>query len=77
MEQSQLHRITFDPNIRSGKPIIRGLRYTVHDVLEWLASGMTYEEILIDFPDLQREDIFACLEYAAKITELKVVRVNE
>ncbi len=57
--------ITIEPGKRSGKPCIRGIRITVYDVLSYLASGMTQEEILIDFPDLTREDILACLSYAA------------
>jgi uncharacterized protein (DUF433 family) len=57
--------ITIDPNIRSGKPCIRSLRITVYDVLSYLAAGMSIEEILDDFPSLQREDILACLSYAA------------
>jgi uncharacterized protein (DUF433 family) len=57
--------ITAEPGKRSGKPCIRGLRITVHDVLEYLASGMTHEEILRDFSYLTEEDIRACLAYAA------------
>ncbi len=57
--------ITIEPDQRSGKPCIRGLRITVQDVLEYLASGMTEEEILDDFPDLTSEDIKACLAFAA------------
>jgi len=57
--------ITVDPAIRSGKPCIRGMRITVYDVLEYLASGMTVEQILADFPCLTEEDIRACLRYAA------------
>lgn len=57
--------ITIDPEKRSGKPCIRDLRITVYDVLEYLASGMSEEEILKDFPDLTREDIRACLAFAA------------
>ena len=57
--------ITIDPQKRSGQPCIRGLRMTVGDVLDYLASGMTTQEILIDFPDLTAEDIRACLAYAA------------
>jgi uncharacterized protein (DUF433 family) len=57
--------ITIEPGKRSGKACIRGLRITVRDVLEYLASGMTIEEILSDFPDLTAEDIRACLAYAA------------
>ena len=57
--------ITIEPGKRSGKPCIRGLRITVYDVLEYLASGMTTDEILSDFPDLTRDDIRACLAFAA------------
>ena len=57
--------ITIEPGKRGGKPCIRGMRVTVYDVLEYLASGMTTEEILRDFPYLTGEDIKACLEYAA------------
>lgn len=57
--------ITIEPGKRGGKPCIRGMRVTVYDVLEYLASGMTTEEILKDFPYLTGEDIKACLEYAA------------
>jgi uncharacterized protein (DUF433 family) len=59
------HLITLDPAKRSGQPCIRDLRMTVQDVLEYLASGMSVEEILADFPDLTHEDIRACLAYAA------------
>ncbi|MCY4625626.1 MAG: DUF433 domain-containing protein [Chloroflexi bacterium] len=57
--------ITIEPDKRGGKPCIRGLRITVYDVLEYLASGMSEDEILADFPDLHREDIRACLAFAA------------
>ena len=57
--------VTFEPGKRGGKPCIRGMRITVHDVLSYLAAGMTQEEILDDFPYLTREDIQACLSYAA------------
>jgi uncharacterized protein (DUF433 family) len=57
--------ITIDPAKRSGKPCVRGLRITVTDVLEYLASGMSISEILADFPDLTEEDIRACLAFAA------------
>mgnify|MGYP002621649410 CR=1 FL=1 len=57
--------ITIEPGKRSGKPCIRGMRITVYDVLSYLAAGMTNEEILDDFPDLTKEDILACLAYAA------------
>lgn len=57
--------ITVEPGKRSGKPCIRGLRITVYDVLEYLAAGMTEDEILADFSELTREDIKACLAFAA------------
>lgn len=57
--------ITINPNIRFGKPCIRGQRITVYDVLGWLASGMTVKDILTDYPELTEEDIKACLAYAA------------
>ena len=58
-------RITVESGKRSGKPCVRGLRITVSDVLEYLASGMTEDEILEGFPDLERADIRACLAFAA------------
>ena len=58
-------RITIEPGKRGGKPCIRGMRITVYDVLSYLASGMTPEQILADFPYLTKEDILACLSYAA------------
>ena len=58
--------ITIEPGKRGGKPCIRGMRITVYDVLDYLASGMTFQEILDDFPYLTEEDILACLSYAAE-----------
>ena len=58
-------RIVLDPEVRFGKPIVRGTRVTVGDVLSYLAAGMSEDEILADFPYLAREDIRACLAYAA------------
>ncbi|MBI3898350.1 MAG: DUF433 domain-containing protein [Gammaproteobacteria bacterium] len=57
--------ITLEPGKRAGKPCIRGLRITVQDVLAWLADGMTPEQIVSDYPELSRDDILACLAYAA------------
>ena len=57
--------ITIEPGKRGGKPCIRGMRITVYDVLDYLASGMSQEEILHDFPELTRDDILACLAFAA------------
>ncbi|MGH7572403.1 MAG: DUF433 domain-containing protein [Gemmatimonadota bacterium] len=58
-------RITIEPGKRSGKPCIRGLRITVYDILDYLAGGMSEDDILADFPDLEREDIRAALAFAA------------
>lgn len=71
MQEELLNRITIDPNICHGKPTIRGLRYPIDNMLELLASGMTIEELLEDYPDLEREDFLACLQYAAKLTKIK------
>jgi uncharacterized protein (DUF433 family) len=60
-------RITIEPGKRSGQPCIRGLRITVWDVLSWLAGGMTEQEILEDFPELEREDFLAVYEFAARV----------
>ncbi len=64
-------RITIDPQICHGKPCIRGLRYPVTTILELLASGMSHQEILADYPDLEEEDIRASLTYAAKLSDVK------
>ena len=64
-------RITTDPNICHGKPCIRGLRYPVEMILELLSSGMTSEEILADYEDLEREDILAALSFAARLSQVK------
>lgn len=68
-----LTRITIDPQICHGKPCIRGLRYPVEMILELLASGMTTEEILADYEDLDSEDVFATLQYAAQLSRIKGV----
>lgn len=67
-------RITIEPGKRGGKPCIRGMRITVYDVLEYLASGMSHEQILSDLPDLEPDDILACLQFAAD-REKKLVKV--
>lgn len=58
--------IAIESGKRGGKPCIRGLRISVQDVLEWLANGMTLEEIILDYPELTKADIYACLSYAAE-----------
>jgi uncharacterized protein (DUF433 family) len=64
-------RITINPDICHGKPCIRGLRYPVEGVLEWLAGGMSIDDILADYEDLEREDILAVLSYAARLAHVK------
>ena len=67
-------RIAIDPAVRSGKPCIKGTRITVYDILEYLASGMSEDEILADFPYLTRDDIRACIAFAAD-RERKLVSI--
>ena len=66
-----LKRITIDPTICHGKPSIRGLRYPVESLLEYLAAGDTFEDILAEFPDLEREDLQACIQFAAQSLKLR------
>ena len=66
-----LSRITIDPAICHGKPCVRGLRYPVEVLLELLSSGMTLDEILDDYEDLDREDLLAVLEFAARLSQTK------
>lgn len=68
-----IKRITIDPEICHGKPCIRGLRYPVTMLLELMSSGMTNEEILADYEDLEREDLLAALAYAARLSDAKRV----
>nr|VFJ91554.1 MAG: Uncharacterized conserved protein, DUF433 family [Candidatus Kentron sp. H]VFJ92534.1 MAG: Uncharacterized conserved protein, DUF433 family [Candidatus Kentron sp. H]VFJ99421.1 MAG: Uncharacterized conserved protein, DUF433 family [Candidatus Kentron sp. H] len=70
-----IERITIDPAICHGKPCIRGLRYPVETVLEWLASGMTPEEILADYEDLELRDILAALAYAARLAHVNRIEL--
>jgi len=66
-----LSRITIDLNICHGKPTIPNLRYPVQTLLELLSAGMTFEEILADYTDLEREDLLAVLAFAARLTEVE------
>ncbi len=72
-ENELLSRITIDPEICHGKPCVRGLRYPVETMLELLSSGMTFEELLEDYPDLERQDLQAVLLYAARLSQVKRV----
>jgi uncharacterized protein (DUF433 family) len=73
MAASLLQRITLDSDICHGKPCIRGLRYPVEFILELLSSGMSVEEILSDYDDLESEDILAVLLYAARLSQVKSI----
>jgi len=66
-----LERITIDPDVCHGKPCIRHLRYPVEVILELLSSGMTIEEVLADYDDLEREDVLAVLAFAARLSQVK------
>jgi uncharacterized protein (DUF433 family) len=72
-ENELLARITLDPDICHGQPCIRGLRYPVTTVLELLSSGMTFDDLLADYPDLERQDLQAVLVYAARLSQVKRV----
>jgi uncharacterized protein (DUF433 family) len=71
--ENLISRITIDSEICHGKPTVRGLRYPVENILEWMASGMTYAEILSDYPDLEQDDLLACLAYASKLAHTKSI----
>ncbi|HZO31783.1 MAG TPA: DUF433 domain-containing protein [Chloroflexota bacterium] len=68
---SLLSRITIDPEICHGKPIIRGMRYPVDSMLEYLAADDPIDDLLAEFPDLERDDLLACLEFAARSLQLR------
>lgn len=68
-----LQRITMNPDVCFGKPTIRNMRYPVESMLELLSSGMTHEEILADYPDLEEEDLLACLVFATKLVQVKSI----
>jgi len=73
--ESLLSRITVDPEICHGKPCIRGLRYPVETILEYLAGGDTIEDLLKEFPDLERDDILACHEFARRMLTAKTIHL--
>jgi uncharacterized protein (DUF433 family) len=73
MTESLLQRISISPEICHGKPCIRGLRYPVEFLLELLSSGMTHEEILTDYDDLEESDILAVLLFAARLSQVKSI----
>ncbi len=73
MTSNLLHRITHNSDICHGKPCVRGLRYPIEFILELLSSGMTHDEILTDYEDLEPEDIYAVLLFAARLSQVKSV----
>jgi uncharacterized protein (DUF433 family) len=66
-----LHRITIDPQVCHGKPVIRGLRYPVETMLELMSAGMSLDDILADYADLEREDLLAVLAFATRLSQVK------
>ena len=72
-EEELLSRITLNPDVCFGKPTIRNMRYPVEIMLELLSSGMTIDEILEDYPDLEKEDLLACLVFATKLAQVKSI----
>ena len=68
---SLLHRITIDPEICHGRPAVRGLRYPVESLLEYLAGGDSFDDILAEFPDLERDDLLACIQFATRSSKLR------
>ncbi|HKG68417.1 MAG TPA: DUF433 domain-containing protein [Segetibacter sp.] len=75
MQEDLLKRITIDPEVCHGKSTIRGMRYPVDSILEYLAAGDSIEDILTEFKDLEREDILACFAYASASMKLKDIQV--
>lgn len=73
--ETLLSRITVDPEICHGKPCLRGLRYPVETILEYLAGGDSIENLLAEFPDLEREDILACMEFSRRVLSAKSVHL--
>ncbi len=71
--QALLSRITLNPEICHGKPTIRNMRYPVEMILDLLASGMTFQEIIADYPAVEEEDIKACLAYASRLVKVKAI----
>lgn len=73
MNINNLERITTNSEICHGRPCIRGLRYPVESILEWLSAEMSIEQILADYEDLERDDILAALNYASRVVKLKSI----
>lgn len=76
LNEDLLSRITVDPEVCHGKPCLRGLRYPVETILEYLAGGNSVEDLLVEFPDLEREDILACLEFSRRMLAARSVHLS-
>lgn len=76
LNEDLLSRITVDPEVCHGKPCLRGLRYPVETILEYLAGGNSVEDLLAEFPDLEREDILACLEFSRRMLAARSVHLS-
>ncbi|MDP2365584.1 MAG: DUF433 domain-containing protein [Ignavibacteria bacterium] len=72
--ENYLTRITISPDICHGKPAIRNMRYPIEMILDLLSSGMTSEDIIADYPAIEKEDIQACLQFASRLTKVKSIR---
>ncbi len=72
--ENYLSRITINPDICHGKPTVRNMRYPVEMILDLLSSGMSTEEIIADYPAIEKEDIQACLQFASRLTRVKSIR---
>lgn len=75
LQDNLLSRITVDPELCHGKPCIRSLRYPVESILEYLAGGDTVEQVLAEFPDLERDDVLACLEFSRRMLAAKSIHL--
>ncbi|WP_396171542.1 DUF433 domain-containing protein [Flavobacterium sp.] len=71
--ENLISRITINPDVCHGKPTVRNMRYPVEMILDLLSSGMTFQEMIEDYPALENEDILACLAYASKLTDVKIL----
>ncbi len=71
--ENLISRITINPDVCHGKPTVRNMRYPVEMILDLLSSGMTFQELIEDYPALENEDILACLAYASKLTDVKIL----
>lgn len=74
--ENYLNRITLNKNVAFGKPTIRNMRYTVESIMEYLAAGDTIDELMIEFPDLEREDFLACMQYALQNMKVNKVEIH-